>query len=98
VVSVRPGAPGAVSLREAWEEHVPRVRELRGSDPEFLEKCRRCDIVNLCLWCPAHAALETGSGERGRMDAWVEYFCAVAHARAAALSQGEPPSADASSS
>ncbi len=82
VVSVRPGAPNAVSLREAWEEHIPRVRELRGSDPEFLEKCRTCDIVNLCLWCPAHAALETG-----RMDAWVEYFCEVAHARAAAVAR-----------
>ena len=67
------------------------MRALRGSDPEFLEKCRACDIVNLCLWCPAHAALETGSGERGRMDAWVEYFCEVAHARAAALTQGAQP-------
>jgi radical SAM protein with 4Fe4S-binding SPASM domain len=76
--SLRPGA-----LREAWEEWVPRVRDLRGTDPEFLEKCRRCGIVNLCLWCPAHAALETGS-----MDDWVEYFCEVAHARAEAL-QGE---------
>ena len=85
VVGLRPGAPGAVGLREAWEEHVPRVRELRGSDPEFLEKCRTCGIVNLCLWCPAHAHLETGSGERGRMDAWVEYFCEVARARATAL-------------
>ena len=80
VVSVRPGAPGAVSLREAWDGWIPHVRDLRGSDPEFLEKCRKCGIVNLCLWCPAHAALETGS-----MDAWVEYFCEVAHARAAAL-------------
>ena len=68
------------SLREAWEEWVPRVRDLRGTDPEFLEKCRRCEIINLCLWCPAHAALETGA-----MDDWVEYFCEVAHARAAAL-------------
>lgn len=80
VVSVRPGAQGALSLREAWERHVPRVRELRGRGPQFLERCRRCDIVNLCLWCPAHAALETGE-----MDAWVEYCCEVAHARAAAL-------------
>jgi sulfatase maturation enzyme AslB (radical SAM superfamily) len=61
------------------------VRGLRGSDPEVLAKCRTCGIVNLCLWCPAHAALETGSGERGRMDAWAQYFCDVAHARAAAL-------------
>jgi len=91
VVSVRPGAPGAIGLREAWESWIPSVRALRGSDPEFLEKCRACDIVNLCLWCPAHAALETGSGERGRMDAWVEYFCEVAHARAAALTPDAPP-------
>lgn len=86
-VTVRPGAPGAVSLREAWEEVVPRVRESRGSDPEFLTRCRACPVINLCLWCPAHAALETGSGEQGRMDAWVEYFCDVAHARAAALTE-----------
>jgi radical SAM protein with 4Fe4S-binding SPASM domain len=73
--SLRPGA-----LREAWEDWVPRVRDLRGANPEFLEKCRKCGIINLCLWCPAHAALETGN-----MDDWVEYFCEVAHARAAAL-------------
>ncbi len=73
----RPGA-----LREAWEDWVPRVRDLRGANPEFLEKCRRCGIVNLCLWCPAHAALESGN-----MDDWVEYFCEVAHARAAAFTR-----------
>jgi radical SAM protein with 4Fe4S-binding SPASM domain len=71
------------SLREAWEEWVPHVRDLRGTNPEFLEKCRRCSLINLCLWCPAHAALETGA-----MDEWVEYFCEVAHARAEAL-QGD---------
>jgi len=59
---------------------VPRVRDMRSTNPEFLQKCRRCDIFNLCLWCPAHAALETGA-----LDGWVDYFCAVAHARAAAL-------------
>ena len=45
--------------------------------PEFPAKCRRCGIVNLCLWCLAHAALEDGE-----MDEWIEYFCAVAHERA----------------
>ncbi len=68
------------ALAEAWDEVVPRVRDMRSRNPEFLEKCRRCGIINLCLWCPAHAALETGD-----MDKWVDYFCAVAHARAAAL-------------
>ena len=33
----------AGTLREAWEEWVPRVRDLRGTDPEFLEKCRTCE-------------------------------------------------------
>lgn len=71
------------SLREAWEQWAPRVRDLRSTNPEFLARCRRCAIINLCLWCPAHAALETGA-----MDRWVEYFCDVAHARAAALQSG----------
>jgi len=67
-------------LEEAWEELVPRVRDMRSADPEFLERCRRCPIVNLCLWCPAHAHLETGE-----LDGFVRYFCEVAHARAEAL-------------
>lgn len=68
------------SLAEAWNELVPRVRDLRSTSQTFLERCRRCPIINLCLWCPAHAHLETGE-----MDGFVEYFCAVAHARAAAI-------------
>ncbi|NLE11727.1 MAG: radical SAM protein [Actinobacteria bacterium] len=71
------------TLREAWEEVVPRVRDMRSTNPEYLEKCRRCPLFNLCLWCPAHASLETGS-----IDGWVEYFCEVAHARAAAALGG----------
>ncbi|HEY5387804.1 MAG TPA: radical SAM protein [Thermoleophilia bacterium] len=72
------------TLAEAWEQVVPRVRDLRSRNPEFLEKCRRCGIINLCLWCPAHAALETGE-----MDEWIEYFCAVAHERAKAIGGGQ---------
>jgi radical SAM protein with 4Fe4S-binding SPASM domain len=68
------------TVREAWQQVVPRVQDLRSTSTEFIERCRVCPIINLCLWCPAHAALETGS-----MDEFVEYFCAVAHARAAAL-------------
>jgi MoaA/NifB/PqqE/SkfB family radical SAM enzyme len=72
------------TLRDAWRTHVPRVRDLRSSRKEFLERCRVCPIANLCLNCPAHAALETGE-----LDAVVEYFCRVAHARARALGHGE---------
>ncbi len=69
-----------VSLREAWEELVPRVRDMRSQDAQFLAGCRKCAIVNLCLWCPAHAWLETG-----RMDGETPFFCAAAHARAEGL-------------
>jgi radical SAM protein with 4Fe4S-binding SPASM domain len=73
------------TLAEAWHKLVPRVRALTSSAPEFLDKCRGCPIINLCLWCPAHAYLESG-----RLDAWNEYFCQVAHARAAAIKTKNP--------
>jgi radical SAM protein with 4Fe4S-binding SPASM domain len=68
------------TLREAWEQLVPKVRDMRSQRREFLERCRRCSIVNLCLWCPAHSYLETGE-----LDTPIDYFCQVAHARAAAI-------------
>lgn len=68
------------TLAEAWNEFSPRVRNLRSSDRKFIENCRSCPIVNLCLWCPANAYLECG-----QMDGWSEYFCQVAHARAEAI-------------
>ncbi len=70
----------AGTLSEAWDQTVPRARELRSKEQEFLSTCRKCPIINLCLWCPAHAYLETG-----RLDGHVDYFCRVAHARADAL-------------
>jgi radical SAM protein with 4Fe4S-binding SPASM domain len=70
------------TLAEAWNELVPRVRDLRSTSPTFLERCRKCPIVNLCLWCPAHAHLETGE-----MDGFSQYFCDVAHARAEAIQE-----------
>ena len=68
------------TLREAWEQLVPKVRDMRSQRREFLERCRRCPIVNLCLWCPAHSYLETGE-----LDRPIDYFCEVAQARAAAI-------------
>jgi radical SAM protein with 4Fe4S-binding SPASM domain len=68
------------TLKEAWREFVPKVREIRSKSKEFLDKCRKCGIINLCLWCPAHAYLESG-----KMDEVVDFFCCVAHAREAAL-------------
>ncbi len=70
------------TLREAWFDIVPRVRDLRSGNPAFLEACRACPIINLCLSCPAHTYLETGE-----MDGQTPYFCDVAHARARMLEE-----------
>ena len=68
------------SLMDAWQNFVPKVRDRRSNRKEFMEKCRVCPLINLCMWCPAHAHLETGE-----LDIPVDYFCDVAHTRAAAL-------------
>lgn len=68
------------SLSEAWKTFIPKVRDIRSNRKEFLQRCRKCPIINLCLWCPAHSYLENGE-----LDAPVEYFCNVAHAREKAL-------------
>ncbi len=68
------------SLEQAWKAFVPAVLERTSGRADYLERCSRCPIVNLCLWCPAHAYLETGE-----LDAPVDKFCRVAHARAKAL-------------
>lgn len=67
-------------LEQAWNELVPRVRDMRSSNPVFLERCSHCPLFNLCMWCPAHAYLETGE-----MDGFSQYFCDVAHARTDAI-------------
>jgi radical SAM protein with 4Fe4S-binding SPASM domain len=76
------------SLADAWNNFVPRVRDKRSNRKEFLKSCRSCNIINLCMWCPAHAHLECGE-----MDGHVDYFCQVAHARAEAIknSVNKPP-------
>jgi radical SAM protein with 4Fe4S-binding SPASM domain len=75
----------AGNLADAWHDLVPRVRDMRSERKEFLQTCRTCPIINLCMWCPAHAHLETGE-----LDAPVAYFCKVAHARAEALGSEFP--------
>lgn len=69
-----------ISLRYALKNLVLKVRDMSSDRKEFLDNCNACPIINLCMWCPAHAYLETGE-----LDKPVEYFCEVAHARAGNL-------------
>jgi radical SAM protein with 4Fe4S-binding SPASM domain len=73
------------SLSDAWHNFVPQVRGMCSDREEFLKTCHVCPLINLCLWCPAHAYLETGE-----LDGQAPYFCAVAHARAEMLQGNEP--------
>jgi radical SAM protein with 4Fe4S-binding SPASM domain len=68
------------SLADAWNDFAPAVLSRTSDRPEYLKTCARCPVVNLCLWCPAHAYLETGV-----LDLPVDKFCQMAHARAKAL-------------
>lgn len=72
------------TLVEAWFDFALRVRAITTDNPEFLETCRLCPLMNLCQWCPAHAHLECG-----RMDERCDYFCHVAHVRAEAFGKRE---------
>jgi len=72
------------TLSEAWRSFIPKVRDMRSNREEFLKKCSKCPIFNLCLWCPAHSDLESG-----RLDEPVDYFCEIAHARAESLTKNK---------
>ncbi len=69
------------SLRQAWEEFVPSVRERSAVGGEYVETCGKCGLINLCSWCPAHAYLETGS-----LETRVPHFCEIASARSEVFS------------
>jgi radical SAM protein with 4Fe4S-binding SPASM domain len=70
------------TLASAWNTLAPLLQSMRTTRREIVQGCRRCPIINLCMWCPAHAHLETGE-----LDGFSDYFCSVAHARATALRQ-----------
>jgi len=71
------------SLHDAWQVFVPAVRALRSNTRQFLDKCCGCSLINLCMWCPGNAHLETGE-----LDGDADYFCRVAHARAELCAKG----------
>ncbi len=65
------------SLKEAWNNFVPIVKAMESDNNHFLENCRKCPLINICMWCPANAYLETG-----KLDGSIDFFCNLAHARA----------------
>jgi radical SAM protein with 4Fe4S-binding SPASM domain len=68
------------SVADAWQRFFPSVMGRISDRKEFIEKCRDCSVINLCMWCPANAYLETQE-----MDMPVDFFCKIAYSRLAAL-------------
>ncbi len=64
------------SLIDAWQNFYPSLLEIKTDNKMIMEKCRNCNIVNLCMSCPAHNYLETGDP-----TSFTEYFCNIAHSR-----------------
>ncbi len=75
------------SLRDALVNFFPRLKEIKATNPLYLERCARCFLHGLCEQCPAKSWMEQGT-----LDTPVEYFCQVAHAQArflGLLNEGE---------
>ncbi|MGA9349073.1 MAG: radical SAM protein [Anaerolineae bacterium] len=64
-------------LKYALTEFFPRLREMRATNPDYLNRCARCFLKGLCEQCPAKSWQEHGT-----LDTPVEYLCQVAHAQA----------------
>jgi len=65
-----------IPLRTAWETVLEKIQSQKSDNKDFLDNCARCSLVDLCMWCPAHAYLECGKFEE-RVDS----FCRTAHLR-----------------
>ena len=68
------------TFREGWDLLRRTRQEVRGDDAS--PECRTCDLVGLCLQCPARAQLEHGPGVVSKR---VEWACELAHLRAEEL-------------
>jgi radical SAM protein with 4Fe4S-binding SPASM domain len=54
-----------------------QIRELQGTNPEYLQRCARCFLKGLCEQCPGKSWIESGA-----LDTPVKYLCEVAHTQA----------------
>lgn len=65
------------SLRSAHPRMFPSLRQLRASNPEYLSRCARCFLADMCGQCPGWSW-----AEHGTLDTPVDYLCQAAHAQA----------------
>jgi len=63
------------SLQDAIKVFIPKMREMRATNRDYIERCAVCFLKNLCDQCPAKSWTEHGT-----LDTPVEYFCNITHA------------------
>jgi len=65
------------SLKDAMINFFPKLRDMKASDPHYLERCAKCFLKGFCEQCPAKSWMEHGT-----LDTPVEYLCEIAHTQA----------------
>ena len=65
------------SLKDALENFFPKMREIKATNPDYLNRCAKCFLKGFCEQCPAKSWMEFGT-----MDTPVEYLCGIAHVQA----------------
>ena len=73
------------NLRDALENFFPGLKEIRATNPQYLERCSKCFLHGLCEQCPAKSW-----SEHGTLDTPVEYLCQIAHKQAEYLGMLSP--------
>jgi len=65
------------SFKDALSNFFPKLREIKATNPDYLNRCAKCFLKGLCEQCPAKSWMEYGT-----LDTPVKYFCEIAHAQA----------------
>jgi len=65
------------SLKNALTNFFPKLREIKTSNLDYINRCAKCFLKGLCEQCPAKSYMEHGT-----LDTPVEYLCDVAHTQA----------------
>jgi radical SAM protein with 4Fe4S-binding SPASM domain len=65
------------SLEDATKSFIPKVRQMKANNQDYLDYCANCFIKGLCEQCPAKSWMEHGA-----LDAPVKYHCEITHAQA----------------
>jgi radical SAM protein with 4Fe4S-binding SPASM domain len=68
------------TLKEAMEIFFPKIFNKKAVNPQYLQRCAKCFLIDFCENCPAKAWMEHGA-----IDQPVEYYCNITHAQAVYL-------------